>query len=80
MMSSFVHIDCFTSGLDDLTEKQQADERVVLEAVRRMDRVSIFEITCNDTIATTMQNLVESGAIELEKETFPWYRVMKVSE
>ena len=57
-MSYAVHIDRFSSGLDDLTRKQQADHIAVLKVLARTGRYSIFEATENQVIAKTMDRLL----------------------
>lgn len=57
-MTTAVHIDCFSAGLDDLTRAQQADPIAVLRVLARTGRFSIFEATENDVIARTMDRLL----------------------
>lgn len=52
-----IHIDRFSAGLDDLTNKQQADVVTVLRVLDRTKRYSAFEATDNMVIARMMTRL-----------------------
>lgn len=77
----------FSSGLDDLTRKQQADYIEVLRVLKREGRFSAFEASDNMTIARTITRLIHKGLttvkdgvktehgllIETDKSTgYPW--------
>ncbi len=57
-MSTAFHTDWFSTELDDLTRKQQADHIEVLRVLARTGRYSIFEATENEVIALTMDRLL----------------------
>lgn len=79
----------FTSGLDDLTRKQQCDPVAVLRVLQATGRFSVFEATANQTIARMMTRLMHKQCIvvrdgvrteygKLLKKTggeFPWTTV-----
>ena len=46
-MTTPVFIDIFSSGLDELTRRQQADIATVLTVLDRTKRYSVFEATDN---------------------------------
>jgi hypothetical protein len=56
-----IHIDRFTSGLDELTRRQQADHIAVLHVLARTGRFSVFEASDNQVIARTMDRLIHKG-------------------
>lgn len=74
---SIVHLDCFTVGLDDLTEEQQKDHRKVLEILDKAGMFSVFEATDNEVIANTMTELEKTEMIKTTREgtSFPWLKV-----
>lgn len=51
----------FSGGLDDLTRKQQADPVAVLQVLKQSGRFSVFEASCNEVIARTMDRLIHKG-------------------
>ena len=51
----------FSSGLDDMPRKQQADVVAVLSSLKRSGRFSVFEATANDTIARMMTRICHKG-------------------
>ena len=53
-----LHIDSFSSGLDEMKRKDQADPVKVLRVLSKFSRFSIFEATENMTIACTMERLM----------------------
>lgn len=62
-MSTAIHIDCFSSGIDELTCKQQGDHVAVLRALQRAGRFSVFEATDNAIISRTMTRLFNKGLV-----------------
>ena len=62
-MTTAVHIDCFSSCIDDLTCKQQADYIAVLRALNHAGRFSAFEATDNVVISRTMTRLFNKGLV-----------------
>ena len=57
-MNTAFHVDWFSTELDDLTRKQQADHIAVLRVLARTGRYSIFEATKNQVIAKTIDRLL----------------------
>ena len=70
-----VFICSFTSGLDDLPRKQQAQFEPVLRVLEATGRFSVFEATANQTIAKTMTRLMRSGYVESMGGAYPWTKV-----
>ena len=70
-----VFICSFTSGLDDLPRKQQAQLEPVLRVLRDTGRFSVFEATANPTIAKTMTRLMHSEYVEHLGGSYPWTKV-----
>lgn len=64
-MSTAFHVDWFSTELDDLTRKQQADHIEVLRVLARTGRYSIFEATKNKVIAKTMDHLLLRSCITI---------------
>jgi hypothetical protein len=89
VVTTVVFLDSFSSGLDELTRKQQADPGFVLEFLSKAKRFSVFEVTANQTIAKTVTKLLcdvdmiakkgeKFGDGPLLKRTggaYPWTRV-----
>jgi hypothetical protein len=61
MNDTRVIICSFSTGLDDLTRKQQADHITVLRVLKQAGRFSAFEASANDTIARTITRLIHKG-------------------
>lgn len=89
-MSDAAIICSFSSGLDELTRKQQKDPVAVLRVLNACGRFSVFEATANQTIATMMSRLCHQGfsivrngvrtdygrLIETDNTTpYPWTKV-----
>lgn len=86
---SAIFLCSFTSGLDDLTRKQQRDPVSVLRVLKDTGRFSVFEATANQTIAVMMDRLMHKGCsvvrngvrtdygrlIEKTDGDFPWTNV-----
>lgn len=85
-----VIICSFSSGLDELTRKEQQDPVAVLRVLKACGRFSSFEATANQTIATMMTRLCHKGfsvirsgvrtdygrLIEADSTTpYPWTKV-----
>ena len=51
----------FTSGLSDMTRKQQRDHVAVLRALKSLGRFSVFDASANTVIATTITRLMTKG-------------------
>lgn len=62
-MTTAIHIDRFSAGLDELTRRQQADHIEVLRVLAKTGRYSIFEATENQTIAKTMDRLLWKSCV-----------------
>lgn len=56
-----VIICSFSSGLDELTRKEQKDPVAVLRVLKAGGRFSAFEATANQTIASMMDRLCNKG-------------------
>lgn len=67
-----IHICCFTSGLEDLSRKEQADLSVVLRFMRDHKRFSCFEASANPVIARTMTRICQEGFIRDIGGEYPW--------
>ena len=80
----------FSSGLDELSRKDQGDVVQVLRVLQACGRYSAFEASANDTIARTMTRLHHKGLTILrdgvrreyglliervEPSEYPWVRV-----
>ena len=70
-----VFICSFTSGIDDLPRKQQAQFEPVLRILQATGRFSVFEATANQTIAKTMTRLMASEYVEDLGGAYPWKKV-----
>ena len=73
-MSTMI-VDNFTSGLDDLTRKQQRDIAIVLKVLEKHKRFSVFEATANDVIARTMDEVYKGKYVRDTGGAFPWRNV-----
>lgn len=73
-MTKVVHICSHSSGLDELTLAQQADDREVLRHLDHVGRFSVFEATDNETIANTLDRIGNARYIMYikEKAAYPW--------
>ena len=70
-----VFICSFTSGIDDLSRKEQAQFEPVLRVLRDTGRFSVFEATANQTIAKSMTRLMHSEYVENIGGAYPWTKV-----
>lgn len=72
-----VHVDSFSTDICDLTQEQQADATTVLRIIARDGCFSIFDVTDNQTIATTVENLQKRGYLERDGDggQYPWCKV-----
>jgi hypothetical protein len=75
MKHSVVFIDDFSTSIDDLTEAQQADNKTVLRCLERDKQFSVFDVTANQTIATTVERLAKNGFISYAGGVYPWTKV-----
>jgi hypothetical protein len=68
------HVCSFSSGIDDMLRRHQADMRRVAEVLAREGRFGVFEATANPVIAKTMDRLARSGWFVFDHESsgFPW--------
>lgn len=78
-VSGALHVCSFTS-LEHLKQKDERDPAAVLAALRKVTRVSNFDITRTQALAVTFQRLVDSGQIKVTPETFPWSKVEVMGE
>lgn len=69
-----------TSGLDNLSRREQRDAGIVLNVLEARGRFSVFEATANQVIARTITELQEAGLIRVTPEGFPWSRVELMPE
>ncbi len=76
---SSMYICSFTSGIDDLTRKQQANFDPVLRVLHATGRFSVFEATANPVIARTMTKLMRSGLVDRIGGAYPWTNVKLTS-
>jgi hypothetical protein len=75
-VSKDVHVCNFSSGLDHLTRRKQAQILPVLEILHRAGKFSMFEATANRIVAKTMDLLERDKYIEVDYSTpFPWLKV-----
>lgn len=71
----------FSSGLDDLTRREQGDVNKVLKVLKATGRYSVFEAMANETIARMMSRLHHKGyrgygkLIEKTGGEYPWTTV-----
>jgi hypothetical protein len=66
-------IDSFSSGLDELPLRKQRSTRCVLQHLEQHGRFSVFEVTDNDTIATTVDRIIRREYIETDISAgYPW--------
>ena len=70
-----VFICSFTSGIDELPRKEQAQFEPVLRVLDATGRFSVFEATANQTIAKTMTRLMASEYVEDLGGSYPWKKV-----
>lgn len=76
-------ICCFTSGVDEMKRKDQADPLKVLKALDHFKRFSVFEATANQTIAKTMTRFFHGDLKHLIVKTggaYPWTNVRLTPE
>jgi hypothetical protein len=75
-MNGVVHVCSTSSGLDELTRRQQANARIVLAHLEKAGRFSVFEVTANQVIAKMMDRLGDDNLIEVDNSPgFPWSSV-----
>jgi hypothetical protein len=77
---SVMIVDRFTSGLDDLSGKQQGNEGAVLQVLDQCKRFSVFEATATDRIARTMDYVFKAGLVRDTGGSFPWTKVELTEE
>lgn len=68
-------IDTFDTGLSDLKRKQQRDPALVLNHLAQSGEFSNFEATSNQTIARTIQHLIDDEYVVATPKTYPWTEV-----
>lgn len=65
-----IFIDTF-SAFDELPKKYWGDDNTVLEMLKKVGRVSTFEM--NQTLMNTLNRLVAKGKITDLKSGYPWH-------
>jgi len=70
-----IHLCVFSSGIDDLPRRKQADDLAVLRVLAETKRFSVFEAGANDTIARTMTRLMASPYLRDLGGAYPWTHV-----
>jgi len=66
----------FSAGLDEMKRSHQRDPVMVLRALDRCRRFSVFEATATPAIAHTMTYLCKAGLIETDHSVgYPWTAV-----
>ncbi len=70
-----VIICSFTEGLDELPRKKQASMLEVARHLAKVGRFSVFEATANQTIARTMDRIMQSGWFDRGDDPYPWTSV-----
>jgi hypothetical protein len=74
-----IFIDRFSVGLDELTRKQQRDKYTVARVLVEHGKFSVFEATANQTIARTVDWLLNTSGwftTDIESIGYPWTKVM----
>jgi hypothetical protein len=73
---SDVQIDCFTTGLDELSPRKQGDVIAVLRHMEAVGRVSIFDVTATQDLAETVTRVESLGYAKLDNSCgYPWFDV-----
>ena len=72
-----IHVCSFSTGLDELTRKEQADDDVVLNILRLNKRFSAFEASATPTIARTMTRLCRTRLTTIDLG-YPWTGIVKI--
>lgn len=73
-MKYVIHIDCFTTALDDLTQTQKRNLDQVLFTLEANPRFSVFEATADPFIARTLDKLRDEGYFTLKDGIgYPWH-------
>jgi hypothetical protein len=70
-----IHVDRFDTGLIDLKRKEQRDPALVLNHLAQSGEFSNFEATDNQTIARTVQRLIDNGYMIATPKAYPWTEV-----
>ena len=71
-----IHICSHSVGLDEMPKRQQRDRVAVLRMLEQAGRFSVFEVTANQTIARTVQGLIDREYVTTSIECgFPWTTV-----
>lgn len=70
-----IHVCSFDTGLADLKRKEQRDPALVLNHLAQSGKFSNFEATDNQTIARTVQSLIDDGYMATTPKTYPWTEV-----
>lgn len=70
-----LHICSFSTGLEDLPRKKQADISEVLRVMKENGRFSCFEASANPTIAKTMDRIMQEGFAKSVGGAYPWTEV-----
>ena len=76
-----IHIDSWAHDVDlsDLKPKDRTEEKV-LEILRRNGKFSVFEATCNQTIAGIMTRLCRSRIKTDNSMGYPWTVVVEIDD
>jgi hypothetical protein len=75
-MPGGIHICCFSTALDEMPRKKQADLTEVLKVLAVAGKFSCFEASANPAIAKTMTRICQEGFVETDISCgFPWTRV-----
>ena len=70
-----IHIDTFSSGLDDLPPAKRKSSKDVLEILHKQEKFSVFEAPQFDDLARTLDAIHSEGLIERTERTggqCPW--------
>ena len=73
-----VHICNFSTALDGLSRKDQADDEKVIACLRKSGRFSAFEASANPTIARTMTRLCQTRLTTDPSCGYPWVRITAI--
>lgn len=66
------HISYHSTGIADLTRKQQRNWAVVLNQLSQDGCFSTFDVTANQVIARTVTELEKRGYCKITPRTYPW--------
>lgn len=70
-----VHLCVSSIGLDELTQKQARNPKLVLRILAEKKRFSVFDATANLDIANTMTFLGEHEFFKTAGGHFPWLNI-----